>query len=104
EVLPLRDVFTSLFFMSLGMLFDPRALLDAPGGVALWAAALLVGKGLIAALAAVAMRFPPRVAVLAGIGLAQFGEFGFVLTRAGGDLGLITAAETRVLLGGAVLS
>lgn len=104
EVLPLRDVLTSLFFMSLGMLFDARVLVDAPGGVALWAALLLVGKGIIAALAALVMRFPPRVAVLAGIGLAQFGEFGFVLARAGGEVGLITPAETRILLGGAVLS
>jgi len=50
------------------------------------------------------MRFPPRVAMIAGIGLAQLGEFGFVLARAGGDLGLLRPSETRVLLGGAVVS
>ncbi|HZF54099.1 MAG TPA: cation:proton antiporter [Polyangiaceae bacterium] len=104
EVLPLRDVLTSVFFMSLGMLFDPRVIVQDPRGVAAWVAALLIGKGLIATLAALAMRFPLRVALIAGAGLAQFGEFGFVLARTGGDLGLLRATETRALLGGAILS
>jgi CPA2 family monovalent cation:H+ antiporter-2 len=104
EVLPLRDVLTSVFFMSLGMLFDPRVLVQDPRGVALWVAALLLGKGLIATVAALAMRFPLRVALIAGAGLAQFGEFGFVLARTGGDMGLLRAEETRALLGGAILS
>lgn len=104
EVLPLRDVLTSIFFMSLGMLFDVRVLADEPTGVALWVAGLVVGKSIVATAAALAMRFPPRVAMIAGIGLAQFGEFGFVLARTGLELGLLRASEMRVLLGGAVVS
>jgi CPA2 family monovalent cation:H+ antiporter-2 len=104
EVMPLRDVLTSIFFMSLGMLFDARVLVEEPTGVALWVLGLVVGKSAVAMVAALAMRFPPRVAMVAAIGLAQFGEFGFVLARAGGDLGLLRASEMRVLLAGAVVS
>ncbi|MBK8207504.1 MAG: cation:proton antiporter [Planctomycetes bacterium] len=79
EVMPLRDVLTGLFFISLGMMFDWRALVEGPlivGGVFL---AIFFGKALLATIAAMVMRFPPRAAIVAGLGLAQFGEFGFVL-------------------------
>lgn len=104
DVLPLRDVLTSLFFMSLGMLFDARILLHAPGLVGAVFLALLLGKGAVATAAALVMRFPPRVAVMAGVGLAQFSEFGFVLARAGEQAGLARAGELRVLFGAAVLT
>jgi CPA2 family monovalent cation:H+ antiporter-2 len=104
EMLPLRDLLTSIFFVSLGMLFDVRVLLEAPVAVGLVFAGILVGKALVAAIACMAMRFPPQVAVLAGVGLAQFGEFGFVLARAGAELGMLQRAEERVLLGAAVLT
>jgi CPA2 family monovalent cation:H+ antiporter-2 len=104
EVLPLRDVLTSVFFMSLGMLFDARVLLQQPLGVGLWFVALFFVKGAIATAAALAMRFPPRVAVIAGVGLAQFGEFGFVLAKSGQEAGLLAPHETRTLLGGAILT
>jgi CPA2 family monovalent cation:H+ antiporter-2 len=80
DILPLRDAFVSIFFVSLGMLFDVRVVLGQPLLVAALLAGFLVAKGLLATLAALAMRFPSRVAWLAGVGLAQFGEFGFVLT------------------------
>ncbi len=104
DILPLRDVLTSLFFMSLGMMFDVRALIDGPGPVLLMLAALLVGKGAVATLAAMAMRFPARAAWLAGAGLAQFGEFGFVLLLAGIQHGLVDAERARVLLAAGVIS
>jgi monovalent cation:H+ antiporter-2, CPA2 family len=104
EMLPLRDLLTSIFFVSLGMLFDVRVLVQAPVAVSLVFGGLLVGKALIAAIACMAMRFPPRVAVLAGIGLAQFGEFGFVLAKVGGEMGLLPREEERVLLASAVLT
>jgi len=81
DILPLRDAFVSIFFVSLGMLFDVRVVLNHPWLVAGLLLGFLVGKGALATLAAMAMRFPARVAWLSGIGLAQFGEFGFVLTR-----------------------
>lgn len=104
EVLPLRDLLTSVFFMSLGMLFDARALTDRPLAVGLLFVGLLVGKSIIASIAGLVMRFPPRVAVLAGVGLAQFSEFGFVLAREGSAVGLLAPAQERVLLAAAVLT
>ena len=60
----------------------------------------LVGKGTLATLAAMAMRFPSRVGWLAGVGLAQFGEFGFVLSRLAEGSGVIDAQAASCLLGG----
>ncbi len=83
DILPLRDAFVSVFFVSLGMLFDVRVVAEQPAARRpRCSSGFLVAKGLLATLAAMAMRFPSRVAWLAGVGLAQFGEFGFVLTRA----------------------
>lgn len=104
NVLPLRDLLTSLFFMSLGMLFDVRVIRDEPVLVGLAFLLTFFGKGLIATLASLAMRFPARVAWLAGVSLAQFGEFGFVLTRAGLDAGLVSLDETRILLAAGLLT
>jgi CPA2 family monovalent cation:H+ antiporter-2 len=81
DILPLRDAFVSIFFVSLGMLFDKDVLFGRPLLVLGLLAGFLLAKGLLATLAAMSMRFPSRVAWLAGVGLAQFGEFGFVLSR-----------------------
>jgi CPA2 family monovalent cation:H+ antiporter-2 len=104
DALPLRDVFTSVFFMSLGMLFDPRLLLSAPLAVLTVFGALVFGKALFAAIACMAMRFPPSVAVASAVGLAQFGEFGFVLARVGEEARLVTPSQTRTLLAAGILS
>ena len=74
DILPLRDAFVSIFFVSLGMLFDVRTLLAHPFLVMALLFGFLVAKGCLATLAAMAMRFPSRVAWLAGVGLAQFGS------------------------------
>jgi len=81
DILPLKDVFVSFFFVSLGMFFDLEVLSERTTEVLLLLLAFLFGKGAIAALAAMLMRFPPRAAWLAGVGLAQFGEFGFVVLQ-----------------------
>ena len=104
DILPLRDVLASLFFMSLGAMFDGRVLIEAPGATALMLCALLPLKGLVATVAAMVMRFPARAAWLAGAGLAQFGEFGFVLLLAGVAHGLVTEEQVRVLLAAGVIS
>lgn len=104
DMLPLRDVFTSIFFVSLGMLFDIRAMIEDPLLVLGLLAGFLVAKGMLATLAALAMRFPARVAWLAGVGLAQFGEFGFVLARLGRAADLVTESDVRSLLAAGVLS
>jgi CPA2 family monovalent cation:H+ antiporter-2 len=107
EVMSLRDVLTGLFFISLGMKFDWRAVTDGPlivGGLFL---AIFFGKAILATLAAMFMRFPPRAAIIAGFALAQFGEFGFVLlnTAAAPDMGLFDiAGEGRWLWAAALLT
>jgi CPA2 family monovalent cation:H+ antiporter-2 len=78
DILPLRDVFMSLFFVSLGMLFDPQAVIERPALIAVIVVGFVIGKATLAALAALAMGFPARVAFLSGLGLGQFSEFGFV--------------------------
>lgn len=104
DMLPLRDTFVSIFFVSLGMLFDVRVV-----GTHFWLVlALLAGfllvKGLLATIAGLAMRFPARVAWLAGVGLAQFGEFGFVLARLAEANGVVTEEANRPLLAAGIAS
>ncbi len=104
DILPLRDAFVSIFFISLGMLFQPATLVQEPQLVAWMLFGLIAVKGLIATIAALLMKFPARVAWLAGVGLAQFGEFGFVLTKLATDNGLVTSRDTQPLLAAGVIS
>ncbi len=104
DMLPLRDAYVSVFFVSLGMLFDARVVLEQPAFVVLLLAGFLGAKGALATLAALAMRFPARVAWLAGVGLAQFGEFGFVLVRLGESTGVVDASAMRPLLAAGIAS
>jgi CPA2 family monovalent cation:H+ antiporter-2 len=104
DILPLRDAFVSVFFVSLGMLFDVRVVLERPVLVMALLVGFLVAKGLLATLAAMAMRFPSRVAWLAGVGLAQFGEFGFVLTRLAQSNDVIDDQAAAPLLAAGIIS
>jgi CPA2 family monovalent cation:H+ antiporter-2 len=104
DVLPLRDLFVSLFFVSLGMLFEPLVILELPVETGLLLLAFLVGKGFLATLAAAVMRFPRRVAWLAGVGLAQFGEFGFVLAKLAEDNNVVDHETMRPILAAGILS
>ncbi|MCC6625571.1 MAG: cation:proton antiporter [Deltaproteobacteria bacterium] len=104
DILPLRDLFVSIFFISLGMLFQPAVVVEQPLIVTLFVIGFVVGKGLLATLAAMVMRFPRRVAWLAGVGLAQFGEFGFVLTTLAIQVKLVTAQEMAPLLDAGIIS
>jgi CPA2 family monovalent cation:H+ antiporter-2 len=104
DVMPLRDAFVSVFFVSLGMLFDVRVVLAQPLLVLGIAAAFIFGKGLLATLAALAMRFPARAAWLAGVGLAQFSEFGFVLAQLGRSSGVVDQQGLAPLLNAGILS
>ena len=104
DTIPARDILTSVFFVSMGMLFNPRTVAEAPLTIALLLLAFVIGKGLIASVAALVMRFPARVAWLAGAALAQFGEFGFVLATAGERAGLISRIELAPILAAGLLS
>lgn len=106
DVMPLRDVLTGLFFISLGMLFDYTVLIENPLLVAGIFGLIFFGKSLLATIAALFMRFPARAAAIAGLGLAQMGEFGFViLNAASGDTGLVDmTGEIRFLSAAAILT
>ncbi|HOI09040.1 MAG TPA: cation:proton antiporter [Myxococcota bacterium] len=104
DTMSLRNMMASLFFISLGSMFDVRMLVDDPLWVLGVFAFLVLGKGAIATVSALAMKFPARVGLIAGAGLAQFGEFGFVLLGLGLPLGLVTRHEMSVIVTGGVLS
>ncbi len=104
DMRPLRDTFMSLFFVSLGMLFDVRVVLERPLLVALLTGGFVFGKGLLATVSALVMRFPARVAWLAGVGLAQFGEFGFVLAQLGRQSHVVDAAALAPVMSAGILS
>ncbi len=98
EVLPFRDSFNSLFFVSIGILMDWRVLLEYPGVVTGLLAAILVIKFVAGAGAVLAVAAPPRAAVMAGIGLAQVGEFSFILAQVGQEHRLLSGVPYQVFL------
>jgi CPA2 family monovalent cation:H+ antiporter-2 len=104
DMLPLREIFTSLFFVSMGMLLDLRVVAESPGTVLLLVGAVLGGKALLATLAGLAARFPLQVALLGGVALSQIGEFSFVLVNVGHRLGLLDAGEMRHLVAASVIT
>lgn len=104
ETLPLRDAFSVLFFISVGMLFDPNVLLNEPLHVIEVAAIVLVGKTLAAVALVLAFRYPLNTALIVGAGLAQIGEFSFILAGLGHALGLLSSEGQNLILAVALIS
>ncbi len=104
EVLPLRDLFAALFFVSVGMLVNPSALLAQAGLVVPLVLAVLLGKSLIGTLVVHLLGLPLRSALLTGLALAQVGEFSFVLARIGVAEGVIPASLVDLILATALVS
>jgi monovalent cation:H+ antiporter-2, CPA2 family len=104
EILPFRDVFNSVFFVSIGMLMSFSALVQNFGGVILLVLALLVGKALIVWGIIRLLGFPQRIAVMCGLGLAQIGEFSFVVARAGKGANLLPENDYQVFLAASIIS
>ncbi len=104
EALPMRDAFSVLFFVSVGMLLDPNALWDRPSLVAGALGVVLIGKPLVALLIVWVMRYPIRTALTVAIALAQIGEFSFILATLGRELGVMTSAATNVLVATSIVS
>jgi len=104
EAIPFRDAFGSLFFVSIGMLMDVRFVLQEPLLVLGVLLLLIAIKTLTAALPALLLGYQLHLALNAGLVLAQVGEFAFVLSRAGLDLGLVNARENQIFLSASVLS
>ena len=104
DSLPLRDAFSVLFFVSVGMLFNPAVLADAPGKVAVVVAIVLVGKTIAAIALVLAFRYPLNTALTVGASLAQIGEFSFILASLGLSLGLLGIEAQNLILAGALIS
>ena len=104
EALPMRDAFAVLFFVAVGMLLEPRYLIEAPGLIAATLAVVLVGKPLVAFLIVRLLRYPFRVAFAIAIALAQIGEFSFILADIGRDLGILTRDATNTLVAVSIVS
>ncbi len=96
---PLRDVFATLFFASIGMLIDPVFLLQNWELILSLVAIVMLGKFLIVVPLVSFFRYPLRVAIFAGLGLAQIGEFSFVLASEGQKLGLVSRRVYLLTLG-----
>ncbi|HEY2925051.1 MAG TPA: cation:proton antiporter, partial [Candidatus Eisenbacteria bacterium] len=104
EILPFRDLFTSLFFVSIGMLLEPARLAGQWLEVSAWLLLILLAKSLVGGLVVLALGFPKRIAAVTGISLAQVGEFSFVLASVGGAHALLTQDQEQHFLAVAVLS
>ena len=104
ESLPLRDAFAVLFFVSVGMLFDPQIVVREPLKLAAVVAIILVGKTAAAVGLVLAFRYPFTTALTVGASLAQVGEFSFILAGLGVSLGLLPAEGQSLVLAAALIS
>ncbi|WP_454718238.1 YbaL family putative K(+) efflux transporter [Caulobacter segnis] len=104
ETLPLRDAFAVLFFVSIGMLFDPSVLLREPLAVLATLAIIVVGKSIAALVIVLAFRRPMSTALTISVSLAQIGEFSFILAGLGVSLKLLPENGRDLVLAGAILS
>ena len=104
EVLPLREVFATIFFVAMGMLIEPEVLIDDPVRVVIIVAVLVLGKLLVTALPVAFLGYSPKTAVLTGLVLAQAGEFSFILARVGVDEEIISNELNSAILMAALIS
>jgi CPA2 family monovalent cation:H+ antiporter-2 len=104
ESLPLRDAFAVLFFVSVGMLFDPSVLVERPFQVLAVVGIIVIGKSLAAAALVLAFRYPLGTALTVSASLAQIGEFSFILVSLGISLNMFPKEGQSLILAGALIS
>lgn len=104
ETLPLRDAFAVLFFVSVGMLFNPNVIVEAPLALAGTVAIIIFGKSIAAWLIVRAFRHSTATALTIAASLAQIGEFSFILATLGSQLKLLPAIGRDLILAGAIIS
>ncbi len=104
EALPLRDAFAVLFFVSVGMLFDPTFVVRQPMLVAAVVALIVVRKWLVSSGIVLALGYPIRTALIVGAGLAQIGEFSFVLSGVDRQLGILPAEAHDLIIAAAIIT
>jgi CPA2 family monovalent cation:H+ antiporter-2 len=104
NILPFRDVFSSFFFISIGMLLNVRFLVESPVMIVLIGSGVIILKGLVAGAVAVTLGYPLRTALLVGCSLSQIGEFSFILSRAGVDYALLPDSLYQLFLSASILT
>ena len=104
ETLPLRDAFAVLFFVSVGMLFDPRVPVEQPGSLLVTVAIIIFGKSVAAFAIVRAFGHPTQTALTVSASLAQIGEFSFIRAGRGTGLGILPPEARDLILAGSILS
>jgi K+:H+ antiporter len=104
ESLPLRDAFSVLFFVSVGMLFDPNVVIDQPLKLVVVLAIIVFGKSLAAFFLVLLFRYPLNTALTVSASLAQIGEFSFILANLGVSVGILPREGQSLILAGAIIS
>ncbi len=104
DALPLQDAFSVLFFVAVGMLFDPTILINRPLEVLAVVLIVMIGKSLAAFFIVLAFRYPVRTALTISASLAQIGEFSFILAALAATLGLLPPDGQGLVVAGALLS
>lgn len=104
DSLPLRDAFSVLFFVSIGMLFDPDILLEEPLKLLIVVMIIVFGKSAIALLLILVMRYPLNTALTVSVSLAQIGELSFILASLGYSLGLLPSDGYSLILASALIT
>jgi monovalent cation:H+ antiporter-2, CPA2 family len=104
DALPLQDAFAVLFFLSVGMLFDPRVVLESPLQIMTLVAVILLGKSVTSYLLMRALGQRHKSALILGAGVAQIGEFSFVVAGLGVTLGLLTHDAQALIVAAAIIS
>jgi len=104
DSLPFRDAFAVLFFVAVGMLFDPSILIKQPVQVLSVVAIIILGKSLAAVAIVLALRYPLNTALTVAASLGQIGEFSFILAGLGVSLNLLSADGMSLVLAGALIS
>lgn len=104
DSLPMRDAFAVLFFVSVGMLFNPSILIEHPWLVLATFAIIIVGNASVALLIVRMLKLPKLTALTIAVSLSQIGEFSFILASLGVDMGVLTENARDLILAGALLS
>jgi len=104
EITPLRDVFATLFFLSLGMLFNPQLVMDNWSTILLIVMCIVIVKASVIFLIVRAFRYSNKIALLSSAGLFQIGEFSFVLAQAGIDTNIVTDQFYSLIVASAIIT
>ena len=104
EALPMRDAFAVLFFVSVGMLLDPVAVMRSPGLVIAAFLAVVIGKPLVASLVLWMMRYPLRTILTVAMSIGQIGEFSFILAVLGRDLAVLPPEAMNIVVAVSIAS